>query len=135
MTLALADTTRPMTLFVEVDEAHAGAILAQENNGRLCPIATRGKDLLPTEKRLPLLERLLVSAVWFLTKFVKYCAYAPRIDLVLPTRLELSALQAKTLPVRIQAQLVLLTGFNVSFSCGEGAFGMVRELGMLEWGP
>ena len=45
----------------------------------------KGRELLATEKKLPLLERILVVAVWFLVKFGKYCFYLPKVELILPT--------------------------------------------------
>jgi len=62
-----------LDLHVDADEEQLSVVLTQGDN--LCAMA--GRPLLKFEQSLPLIERMLVAAVWGYKRYAKYCLYVP----------------------------------------------------------
>lgn len=68
-----------------------------------------------------MMERLLVTTVWGLKRLQKYCGFNPSVQVALPMLAEVAVCNTKDPPLRIQAKLIELSSFGVSFCWGEGA--------------
>lgn len=70
--LKLPDVNRPFVLRTDASDTGLGAMLLQENNGVLFPVAFASKKLNPTQRRYSVVERECLAIVWGLEKFHLY---------------------------------------------------------------
>jgi hypothetical protein len=71
--LTLVDMKKELELHVDTDDDHLSVVLTQGDD--VCTIS--GRPLSITEKALPVIERLLIAAVWGYKRYAKYCLYVP----------------------------------------------------------
>ena len=70
--LHLPDLNKTFILRTDASELGLGAILMQEQDGLLHPIAFASKKLLPCETRYSTIERECLAIVWAIQKFELY---------------------------------------------------------------
>ena len=67
-------------------------------------VAMVGRPLLATERKAPLIERLLITAAWAMRRLQRYTYWVP-VTVQLPHVAEAACINAGELPLRLQAQL------------------------------
>ena len=107
--LALVDMQRPLRLHVDADDTHLSVVLAQDHEDGPVVCGMAGRKLQITEATLPLMEKLLMAALWDFKRYGRYCYYASSMIVMLPHVAELAVVNGKDLPVRLQARLIELS--------------------------
>ena len=70
--LRLPDLNEPFTLRTDASGVGVGAVLLQEHDGKLHPVAYASKKLLPREQRYSTMEKECLAIVWAVRKFMVY---------------------------------------------------------------
>jgi hypothetical protein len=70
--LQLVDRGRDLLLYVDCDDTDLSVVLAHSES-EVCGLA--GRKFTAMESKGPLIERLLVAAVWGYKRFRRYCEY------------------------------------------------------------
>ena len=70
--LKLPDVEKPFILRTDASDTGLGAVLLQEHNCMLFPVAYISKKLLPRESRYSVMERECLAIVWAINKFKIY---------------------------------------------------------------
>jgi hypothetical protein len=70
--LKLPDVTKPFVLRTDASDIGVGAVLLQESDGMLFPVAYASKKLLPRERAYSIMEKECLAIVWAVRKFRVY---------------------------------------------------------------
>ena len=70
--LKLPNVDKPFVVRTDASDTGLGAMLLQEHNGKLFPIAFASMKLNPAQKRYSVVERECLAIVWGLEKFNLY---------------------------------------------------------------
>ena len=75
--LRLPDMTKPFLLRTDASDAGIGAVLLQQHEGKLFPVAYASKKLLPRERNYSIMEKECLAVVWAVKRFNVYLYGAP----------------------------------------------------------
>ena len=75
--LKLPDTEKPFVLRTDASDLGVGAMLMQEHEGKLFPVAYASKKLLARERAYSIMEKECLAIVWAVKKFRVYLYGAP----------------------------------------------------------
>ena len=75
--LRLPDMTKPFLLRTDTSDAGIGAVLLQQHEGKLFPVAYASKKLLPRERNYSIMEKECLAVVWAVKRFNVYLYGAP----------------------------------------------------------
>lgn len=120
ITLAMADPYGPMDVFVSVGTDTGLAIITQHDPGgatRVVALISRG--LTAYEKNRPPLEQKLHIARWALHRCRRFTTTSPAITVHVPEPEHLLVLRDRTHHLRVEALLVDMASYKVSFNKGD----------------
>ena len=121
LTLAVADPHKPMEIGVSVGAETGMAVITQaQSDGKVRVIALVSRSLTIYEKKRPPLEQKLHIARWALHRCRRFTATAPSIHLSIPEPAHVIILADKTHHMSLEALLVDLASYNVSYGPGDG---------------
>ena len=82
--LGLVDTNKPIKLYVDENEGYIDAIMTQgeEDSMIICDFAHR--ELTPTERSIPRIERLMCATLWVIKRLSRYTYNAPKLIISFP---------------------------------------------------
>ena len=70
--LRLPDIEKPFVLRTDASNSGIGAVLLQEHDGNVFPVAFASKKLLPREVNYSVMEKECLAVVWAIKKFQRY---------------------------------------------------------------
>jgi hypothetical protein len=70
--LKLPDVHRPFTLRTDASDSGLGAVLLQEEQGDMLPVAYASRKLLSCERAYATVEKECLAVIWAVTKFERY---------------------------------------------------------------
>ena len=75
--LRLPDMSKPFVLRTDASDVGIGAVLLQQHEGKLFPVAYASKKLLPRERNYSIMEKECLAVVWAVKRFNVYLYRAP----------------------------------------------------------
>ena len=118
--LRLPDMTKPFLLRTDASDAGIGAVLLQQHEGKLFPVAYASKKLLPRERNYSIMEKECLAVVWAVKRFNVYLYGAP---FVLQTDHQLLAYlnRAKFTNGRITRWALFLQPYSITIEAIKGS--------------
>ena len=98
--------TKAASLHIDVDNTDLSGILVQGKGDDYKVVSMVGRELLITEQRCSVIERLAIAAAWCVKKLHRYTdllAAGPGLTIVYPHAAEVACLSLSDLPMRLQA--------------------------------
>ena len=89
--LGLIDYTYPVRIHVDCDSAEYSAVMVQGEGASYNVVAMAGRAFTASERACPLVERLLITALWSIKKWARYTLYT-QVTIVVPYAAEVMEL-------------------------------------------
>lgn len=121
LTLAIADPYQPMDVYISVGRDTGLAMITQQGpNGRIRVIALVSRGLTNYEKKRPPLEQKLYIASWAVHRCRRFTTTSPSITIHIPEPEQVLVLRDRTHHLRIEALMVGMASYNVTFGKSDG---------------
>ena len=102
--LGIIDMNKAAYLHVDVDDTDLSGVLVQGKHNDYKVVSMIGRELLLTERKCSIIERLAIAAAWCVKKlgrYTNYLASGPGLTIVYPHAAEVACLSLADLPVRL----------------------------------